>query len=389
MNWLLGLFSFTLLIACSSNDSSDHSWIGEQVESDGGRIVRTLQGQVWDDNARLVEELSIGANEEGPYLLESVSDIDVTDDRIYVLDNRAPILHVYNHDGHHIQDIGRLGEGPGEFRNPEQVSVDTEKGLIFVRDPSIQRFNLYSLQGDPIDHWNLQSRMFGSFPMIITKEGSLYTHCGTTLGYAMMRVDGEDSYSDTLYVPSYEMKSMWVQVANVNATVPFSPRRVWNIGPSASILAGFSNEYRFEIWRDNHQILIIEREASLIPVIDEEREWHIKNLFMRFSRYDPNWTWEGSEVPKVKPAFKRLVEDNLGRIWVFRAGPGKQKADGNWEDTLLIDVFDVDGRYLGAVDAPIGFKEFPTPFIERDTIVAQYIDELDIPYVKRYRIEYP
>ena len=101
--------------------------------------VRTIQGQVWSGNARLEEEISIGSNEEGPYLFEMITDIEADSEHIYVLDGRASTLRVYDLDGQFIRNIGGPGEGPGEFRIPSQVVIDERANRIGAGRTRISR----------------------------------------------------------------------------------------------------------------------------------------------------------------------------------------------------------------------------------------------------------
>ena len=57
-----------------------------------------------------------------------------------------------------------------------------------------------------------------------------------------------------------------------------------------------------------------------------------------------------------------------------------------WREPTRFDVFDVDGTYLGQVEAPRGFARSPRPAIEGDRMWAVVRDELDVPYVVRFRI---
>ncbi len=55
------------------------------------------------------------------------------DGNIYVLDKRYNKIKVYNSSGEFLYSIGRGGRGPGEFYQPNSITMG-EKGLIFVAD---------------------------------------------------------------------------------------------------------------------------------------------------------------------------------------------------------------------------------------------------------------
>ena len=373
--------------ACSDTKQPDTGdWVGEDVLEDGVRVIRTLSGSVWETPKCLEEELSIGSNEEGPYLFASIYDIDYASGRFYVLDMRAPVLKVFDSSGIHLLDIGRSGEGPGEFRRPETVAVDTRNERLYVRDLSINRMNVYSLEGDPLDTWRFNVRFSGTFPMMLTHEGSLYTAMLHRNGYSMMKIENGGVLSDTLWVPEYEKRTQWITYGNASTHLPFTSQRIFGMGPSGTVFAGFSDEYRIELRRDNQTKYVIERTDSLIPVQTEEAAWHKDRLTASIHRRNPGWVWDGPKIPDFKPAFSSIVEDHDGRLWVFRAGEGVLTESEEWQEPTIIDVFDPNGRFLGNVTLPPGVSEWPDPYISGDLFIAQFNDEDGVPYLRKYRI---
>ena len=64
----------------------------------------------------------------------------------------------------------------------------------------------------------------------------------------------------------------------------------------------------------------------------------------------------------------------------WRAGDAKKYS---------FDVFDLEGRFLGAVDAPEGFQYLTDPFIRDDMVLALVQSDEGVQYVKRYRLVTP
>ncbi|MBN1271612.1 MAG: hypothetical protein JXB26_05020 [Candidatus Aminicenantes bacterium] len=52
---------------------------------------------------------------------------------IFVLDYRESTIKKYDPNGNHIINIGREGQGPGEFENPRAMSI-TAQDEIFVSE---------------------------------------------------------------------------------------------------------------------------------------------------------------------------------------------------------------------------------------------------------------
>ena len=56
---------------------------------------------------------------------------------------------------------------------------------------------------------------------------------------------------------------------------------------------------------------------------------------------------------------------------------------------MVFDVFDAQGRYLGAIRTPEGFSQYPEPVFTRDWVLATMRDELDVQSVVVFRVELP
>jgi hypothetical protein len=50
---------------------------------------------------------------------------------------------------------------------------------------------------------------------------------------------------------------------------------------------------------------------------------------------------------------------------------------------VLFDVFDREGRYLGEVRGPDGFRTWPTPVFNGDSVWAAVEDDLGVIRVKK------
>jgi hypothetical protein len=86
--------------------------------------------------ATVVEELSIGV-ESGPdeYMFGSIRGIAVgAEGVIYVADGRPTIVRAYDSDGVFLRNIGRQGQGPGEFVSAPGLGV-LPSGMLVTRDP--------------------------------------------------------------------------------------------------------------------------------------------------------------------------------------------------------------------------------------------------------------
>ena len=81
------------------------------------------------------------------YMIGQVNIIQVFDGYIYILDSRrAKSLFVFDMEGRFIRKIGNIGNGPGEYIEANDFTLDTENGFIFICDAR-NRIHKYQFDG--------------------------------------------------------------------------------------------------------------------------------------------------------------------------------------------------------------------------------------------------
>jgi hypothetical protein len=409
---LLALALPGLAAACSAGGGEGGGWVAEVVTE--GK-VRTVRGSVWGAPARLMVEASIGGeSEEEGKILGRVVSVAADSERIYVLDMQIPAVRIYDSQGVHLFDIGRAGSGPGEFRQPTSLAIDTGNGRLFVRDGSEGRINVYDRNGGFLETWRLNIGMQTHRPMVLTDEGRLFTPLvvndprhGMIGRWGMVACGPHGTTGDTLCPPELpfrEAELMAVRNGRIKSSrVPFSSTYAWSMSGSGAMLAGVSEDYRLRVRHPDGRTTIIEKAWQPIPVLPEEKAWHRRAIVADMNRWLPDWAWNGPQIPDQKPAFSDLVSDRNGRIWVVRPGPGECLPGGAddtddpqayfmnplWRDTPLVDVFLETGEYLGRVEVPRGIEWFlPVPCIDGDSAVAA-VEGQGVLRVKRFRLQVP
>jgi hypothetical protein len=403
----------SLVVACASPEVvvDEAEWQGS-VETDGNvTTVRNVSGSVWGGDATMVEELSIGVDlGEGPYMFGQIAGIWGTSDRIYVADARPAAIRVFDSQGGHVMDIGRQGEGPGEFQLPNSVVVAGD-GRIYAKDGmSNGKVYVYAPDGTPVDTLIGDPRLGSGWPLVLTRDGSVYTPVmgGTPDDEprrSAMAIPGLDGMiGDPILVPTLGYESEGVRVnERARLNVPFAPRFSWAMSPSGAIVAGITSEYRFEIHHPDGSVTVVERDGDAIPVDPDEREWQRRSTVRGGRNFQEGWQWDGAEIPDTMPAWSTLKVDADGRVWVRRNGPRIRVEDCDpdpmevvngrprpcWRSDAVYDVFGEDGRFLGAVSLPVASLNLRTAYISGTTVLAQYENEAGVGMVKRYRLVLP
>lgn len=136
----------TLFSACSLGDKQTHSF--EIVTENGVQISRTQGGPKY--SGEIFDYEFVHTLNEDPQNPESLLDQPAwfAMDRnglCYLPHNHDKRIQVFNSNGDYVNSFGRLGDGPGEFRNPKLQYLSGDTLSIF--DPPLQRTTLYRTDG--------------------------------------------------------------------------------------------------------------------------------------------------------------------------------------------------------------------------------------------------
>lgn len=402
-----------LPLACGPvADSRDGIGIVVETETVGDTtVVRTVSGSTWGGDAQLVPEISIGELDgQEEYLIGSVRSIAVDDaHHVYILDEQALHVRVYDSNGIYQRTLGRSGEGPGEFQVP--IGLAISGGRLLVRDPANRRVQTFSLETGENDEWTYQPPpYFLNTPLYRDDRGRIYVDVSDAGEGRFIVMDSDGQQVDTIPVPDappdfdarrYDMSAEaergdgWILVS---ATVPFGPGWYWTIHPTGRLVSALSTAYRIDLEQESG-VLRIERNHDPVAVSEGERDYHERRILRRMRQTVAGWSWDGPAVPDHKPAFRGLHAGSNGWIWVHlwaesRQVPNEehdpsdpQSAPFTWLEPLRYDVFESDGTYLGAAVPPEGFSFSPPPVFGDSFVWAVERDDLGVERVVRYRIE--
>jgi len=376
-------------------------------------VVRTVSGHVWEADKTLVSEVSIGVLEgEDEYQFGNLRAIAVDrEGRMYAYDAHVPVLRVYAPDGTWLHDIGREGEGPGEYKRPDSGLAILPDGRVAMRDPGNGRITLYSPDGEYDGFYRIAGSFNTSRPLIADTSGAIVTFIITNLGASVFEWErGHSRYHadgtiDTLTMPDLEFEEAMVSAQHENSSstsnVPFSPGQVTAYSRFGYYIVGVSDEYTFDLLRPEG-VLRVGRSHEPVPVDRGEAAAERERMTANFKENYPGWKWNGPPIPDVKPAYEGFYAAEGGRIWVHVPAPserymdaGEQKAEEErlgravnpFRAPVRFDVFEPTGEYLGQVATPEGFSLRPQPVFRGDTVWATVRDEFDVQRLHRFRLE--
>ncbi len=414
---LLALFSAVILVAAcgAADDGSDSGsrWAAAVDTVADTVIVRTVSGQVWESDRRLVSELSIGVLDgDAEYQFGQVRAFAVDDGGLmYVYDAHVPVLRLYSRDGTWLRDIGREGEGPGEYKRPDSGLAILPDGNVAIRDPGNGRIAIYSAEGEYGGYHRIAGSCHTSRPMVADTSGAIITFIITNLGASVFEWERgharyhADGTVDTLSMPDlgYEEAMVSAQRENSSSTsnVPFTAEQVTAVSPYGYYIVGISEDFTFDLRRPGG-VLRIQKAYDPVPVDPAEASAERERMTDNFKQNYPGWKWNGPSIPDVKPAYEQFYPAEDERIWVRVPArserymdTAEQKAEEErlghavnpYREPVVFEVFESTGEYLGRVETPEGFSTYPRPVFRGDTVWAVVRDEYDVQRLNRFQLE--
>jgi hypothetical protein len=337
---------------------------GFEVHDSAGVVVaRNLAAP--SDTLRLSEpELRIGVADGPPgYVFAWLSDVQpLPGGEIVVVDNRAPRVARFDSTGRWIGDIGRRGEGPGEYQTP--VTAWLANGELLVWDIIPRRLSRFWPRGEFLGsenlHWKRSPeplhRLGGGWVEAV--EWGHYMEPGPARG-ALVRVDGSGEVRDTIVGPypvpriGWEIMDATGYGRMVNPPV-FSAMPSWAVaGDRLYWSPGSIGRVEVRNAEDRlRRVVTVYRGAT--AVTDRDREAYLSSVQRRFGFGDEDRSRmrADTEFASQRPAITGLLVDDTGWLWVADHDPGAlaREPGPEW------DVLDPEGRVRRRVHFPAGFR---------------------------------
>lgn len=339
-------------------------------------VFRADNPPVWGDDLELVEEIRIGALEGDPnYVFGSVSGVaPAPDGSVYVADSQIPAVRRYDGEGRWLADIGREGEGPGEYLYPRGIAYPPSHHLM-VYDVRARRLTVYDEAGDHLDSFHTRSGLYSGDIFEADTAGHAYVKNvaadvrtldeGDPWPMEWLRFAPDGSLIDTIAVPPEDKVGPGYVLAGRGGYFrPFTVMTVSTMSPHGYLVTARNDAYALHRPLQDGRILRIERSVEPVPVLPEERrQWEaISDYFEERPSVERG---AYPSIPDVKPVIRHLFADMEGRIWVARYAqaehrphtPEEKAERGNrpdfeWRQPLVWEVFSPGGSFLGRVTLP-------------------------------------
>jgi len=375
-------------------------------------LVHSNNAAVWGDQVHLVEDLRIGElHGADEYVFGRISYIAANSGgAIYVTDNQVPVIRQYDSTGAYVRDIGREGEGPGEYRGVLGLHVIKGERLM-VWDPRLSRVTVFDSSGSFL-YSHLVSRLSRArnpIDFAVDTSGAFYIEyrdyerasgrvaispgervaqvASGNVPRMLIKFSPGGDILDTIPLPHVVSGSKFVLITPQGMRWNFPLESCFAWSPLGYLIVGHNSDYVFDLHIPDAPIRRIKRDFEPVTIHRAERvEWE---AWAR--RFESRGNFDYPAIPRTKPAYRELHVAADGRIWVERyvtavrrgeqlRQPDSERPPFEWSEPTTFDVLQPDGTFLGTVVMPDRTR---ARFTRGDRVWGVLRGEFDEEYVVR------
>jgi len=380
------LLLFLIPFACSKKTESEAS-----VEVvDGIEYVHNTRIPLHPEKSvTFEEELSIGG-EECEMLARPMLYIADNEGRIFISDYQDQAIKVFDSNGEFIQNIGRQGEGPGEFSNVGRMTFLPD-GRLMVTDWGSNRISFFDPEGAYLTGYHWTERLgrvccatdLDCVMEVYTFEESKDPLVGRKLFVKKFDFKG----NEILTFGEFQTEEMKVHTESSSSgatmmmgiSLPHSPHTIFAADQESQRLYHCVNdEYMIEVFdKDGNVFRRIDRPYEPLPFTDEDAK-EFRSRYEERGSEGLKKMVQGMSLPSVKTITPQMRVDDSGNLWVETY---EQREE---EDKVLIayDIFNPDGYY----EAKVWVDVKPEIFMNGKMYCFHTDEETGYRFVKRYRV---
>jgi hypothetical protein len=326
-----------------------------------------------------------GRNDDPRYLFSpNVAAVSrLSDGRIVVGDRWSFNVRIYSAGGHHQRTFGSMGSDPGQLAAITRIFVLPADTIAVVDG----RINLFTPDGRFIRVESMG--MNGMTPLARLADGAWVSRRGT--GKDSVRVfrvargaKGASAADTGIRLAVYDPRDTTLHAAGAyvqNASIvdtPFLPSVVIAGLPDGFLMGDGKTFELLEYSANGRLRRIIRRDIDLRLTEADKARYREGELAGKQgeARDAAELRLRSTVFPKTIPAFQRLLVDPKGRIWA------QDQLRAN-HVPLRWTVFDADGKMLGVVQVPVGFRVFE---VGTDYILGRLRDPSGQAHIQLYTL---
>lgn len=308
----------------------------------------------------LKEDLVIGTDEKNTdYYFEVIRDIKADDDgNIYVVDETAHSIKLFDKDENYLKDIGRKGQGPGEFVAPAEMAIIEDKIVVC----SFGRLSYFTLERNFINH---KKAMFG-IPICFDSKGNIIARQPGPPEKGFFR----------LFLRKFNPEGKLIHQISESIEKPRPPNEkreafpkitLYTVRKDDSVVWAASDQYELNLVDGKGKVFLkIKKEFNPVELTEEIKQ----RVIAYWGRTEDQYSF-----PKFLPPIRYICADYKNRIFVCTY-------ESEAEDEYFYDIFDENGMYVEKV----AIKGLPM-FFKNGYLYCRGEDENNLHQVIRYLVE--
>ncbi len=263
--------------------------------------------------------------------------------RVFIADDKATKIHVFDPDGNYLQSIGGKGRGPGEFQSITDTQVGVRENELYVFDLREFRTTTYSLDSlqviksesvkppvnqddfDEISGWRRAAPMLRSNGTYLA--GFMEQKMNANVGSPKYNLDKDRPRK--YYLMNRESKLVSDKIFEIHKareilTTQIGKRPLFNIRPmpflGRTIIRVSNDNHIYTTWTDDFLIKVYSPDGTYQRAIYypfPKKPISKEQLITLFDKDDRNRKLvENAELPKNWPVIRSMTVDDQNRLWV-------------------------------------------------------------------------
>ncbi len=347
----------------------------------GAVVVRNGPAGLWGEGEawRAEQVFRLGAPDGPPELLFGSGLMTVSlgpHGNVFVLDNQANEVRVFDPNGGFLRRFGRPGRGPGELRNPGSLAWDPLDRL-WIPETFQGRYTVFDSTGTFLKtvRRSIVTVQRIQYQIRFDRPGTFVDHSGAGGKLNLLCVDTLGQIVDSLSIPNPDLPPSVMGIVlrpgspTREAVGRFLPLLIWTLAPDGTVWTAISDDLRLvQLNLKGDTLRIVEtdhRHPTFTPLEQDLVDRARREL--------------GRDASFVRQVIQAIHVLDDGHVLVQIAA--EMDAAG---DTL--DVFDPEGRFLGSMGTGFALHPRAVPALVGDTLVGVTLGEFDVAYVVRATI---
>ena len=297
------------------------------------------------------------------------------DGQVYVADMQAKAISVFSPDGEFLRNLGREGEGPGEFQEPRSLVLmpNGNVGVIYEQPPRVICFRPsdgefvedFHLTEDPDHSLQRLSRVAYRGGVLVAygsdiSEGSQ----GMTVVGRLMRFDATGRFLG-------QCDSLEAQFSFVKPVVRERVDLMWTVGPDGRVYVNRDLAYDFTV---HGKDCAIERSFTREFEPLKRTTAELDSVRAYYRRVGGIGDMKLELLDRARDVSWLSVDDG-GRLWVLSS---RGRLDLPADSLGFFDIFDARGKLERTVDLKGESGKNDLYFMDRDRFFVAHRDTMEL-----------